>query len=105
MDLRGWRRWKRVILPALFPSLLTGSITAFGGGWNALVVAEYFSYAGKVYKVQGIGALLQQGWAEQQDPALLILSVISLVLAVVLMNRLFWNPLYQIAAERFKIDT
>ena len=32
---------KRLILPAIFPSFVTGSITAFGGGWNTLIIAEY----------------------------------------------------------------
>jgi NitT/TauT family transport system permease protein len=40
LDVRGWQRWKRFFLPAVFPSYVTGAITASGGAWNASIVAE-----------------------------------------------------------------
>ena len=40
------RHLAQVIVPALLPSLITGSITAWGGGWNALILSEYFVYSG-----------------------------------------------------------
>jgi ABC-type nitrate/sulfonate/bicarbonate transport system permease component len=44
--LGGWRRWRTLYLPAIFPHLVTGLITAAGGAWNASIVAEYVHYGG-----------------------------------------------------------
>lgn len=104
MGLRGWRRWKRLMLPALFPSLITGSITAFGGGWNALIVSEYGVFDNKTYQVLGIGALLQEATFVTHDRTMVLLTILALIVTVVVINRVFWHPLYNLSAERFKID-
>ena len=36
-----WQRWTKLILPGIFPYLITGMVTASGGAWNASVIAEY----------------------------------------------------------------
>ncbi len=104
--LRGWTYWKRVLLPAIMPSLLTGSITAWGAGWNALIVAEYISYAGHVYRVSaGIGYLIAYATYTPGDQGrLLLLSVLALVLVVLVMNKLLWRPIIKRAATRFRIE-
>ena len=104
--LRGWTYWKRVLLPAIMPSLLTGSITAWGAGWNALIVAEYISYAGHVYRVSaGIGYLIAYATYTPGDQGrLLLLSVLALVLVVLAMNKLLWRPIIKRAATRFRIE-
>ena len=56
--LSRFARWRKLILPAVMPSLITGSITAWGGGWNALILSEYFVYKNQTYQVIGIGSLL-----------------------------------------------
>ena len=104
--LRGWAYWKRVLLPAIMPSLLTGSITAWGAGWNALIVAEYISYAGVVYRVSaGIGYLIAYATYTPGDQGrLLLLSVLALVLVVLAMNKLLWRPIIRRASVRFRIE-
>ncbi len=104
--LRGWTYWKRVLLPAMTPSLLTGSITAWGAGWNALIVAEYISYAGHVYQVSaGIGYLIAFATYTPGDQGrLLLLSVLALVVVVLAMNKLLWRPIIKRASERFRIE-
>ena len=104
--LRGWTYWKRVLLPAMTPSLLTGSITAWGAGWNALIVAEYISYAGHVYQVgAGIGYLIAYATYTPGDHGrLLLLSVLALVLVVLAMNKLLWRPIIRRASDRFRIE-
>lgn len=104
MGIFGWMRWKRLMIPALFPSLITGSITAFGGGWNALIVSEYGVFQGKTYEVQGIGAILQKATFVKPDSVMVLLSVLALVSTVVIINRIFWRPLYELAAEQYKIE-
>ena len=42
--VKGWRWWRNVILPGIFPYYVTGAITAAGGSWNASIVAEAASW-------------------------------------------------------------
>jgi len=103
--LRGWTYWKRVLLPAVVPSLLTGSITAWGAGWNALIVAEYISYGGTTYEVLGIGDLIASAtYSASPQPELLYLSILALILVVLAMNKLLWRPLIRRASKRFRYE-
>jgi len=104
--LRGGVYWKRVLLPAITPALLTGSITAWGAGWNALIVAEYISYAGTVYHVgAGIGYLIAFATYSGTDQGrLLLLSVLALIVVVLAMNKLLWRPIIKRASQRFRIE-
>jgi NitT/TauT family transport system permease protein len=96
--------WRKVIVPALTPSLITGSITAWGGGWNALILSEYFIYRGHHYEVLGLGALLDRATYESGNGTLILLSLLSMVLIVMGINRLVWRPFYEYATERFRVD-
>ncbi len=102
----GWLKWKRVLLPAIFPSLVTGSITAWGAGWNALIVSEYIRYQGRLYGALGLGFLLDKGTftTDPSGPGLIFLSVITMTVAVIALNHALWKPLYRIAASRFRIE-
>jgi NitT/TauT family transport system permease protein len=104
LGLRGWKQFRTLILPAMLPSLITGSITGWGGGWNALIVSEYLPFAGRTYKVLGIGALLVEASEPPGSQAMMVLSLVAMVLLIVLMNRFFWRRLYTRAADRFKIE-
>jgi len=103
LGLKGWARWRTLILPALFPYIVTGGITASGGAWNASIVAEYIEFGGKTLFTTGIGALIAQATVKG-DFSLLLASTLSMVLAVVLINRLFWRRLYQIAEEKYRLE-
>ncbi len=96
--------WKKVLLPAVFPSLVTGSVTAWGGGWNALIISEYLVYRNQRFEVLGIGMLLDRATYVSGSSVMILLSLASMVLVVVGINRLIWRPLYVMAAERFKIE-
>src|SRR6266446_10364759 len=50
-------RWRTLILPALFPYIITGANTASGGAWNASIVAEYVEFGGRTHATIGAGAL------------------------------------------------
>ncbi len=103
LRLGNWQRWKTLILPALFPYLITGAITASGGAWNASIVAEYVSFAGKSYHILGIGSLIA-GATGAGDYSLLLASTLSMILAVVLINRVLWRPLYRLAEESYRME-
>ena len=97
-----WLRWRRLVLPALFPSLLTGWITAMGGAWNASIVAEYMKYRGKTLTTVGLGALISQA-TDQGNFDLLAAAVGVMALVVVGFNRLVWHPLSRQAQTRFSL--
>lgn len=101
--LRGVRVWTTLILPAIYPSLITGLITAAGGAWNASIVAEYISFHNHVYTTFGIGAVIAESSQRGAFP-LLLLSTFFLAATVVLINRLLWRPLYNKAANRYSLS-
>ena len=101
--LRGWRRWRSLILPAIFPFLVTGMITATGGAWNASIVSEYVTFAGHTYTTVGLGATIASS-AAGGAYAVLLASTITMAAVVVTVNRLFWRRLYRIAEQRYHLD-
>jgi NitT/TauT family transport system permease protein len=103
LRLGRWERWRTLVLPALFPSVITGAITASGGAWNASIVAEYVEFGGRTLTATGIGALISQG-ATSGDNPLLLAATLSMVAAVVTINRGIWRRLYGIAAERYRME-
>ncbi len=103
MGLRGWQRWRTLILPALFPYLITGAITASGGAWNASIVAEYVTFSGKVQQTTGIGAVISHA-TDQGNYPMLLAGTLVMVVVVVLINRLVWRPLYRQAEEIYRME-
>ena len=103
MQLSTWQRWKTLILPALFPYLITGAITASGGAWNASIVAEYVTFSSQTYSTTGIGALIAQATADG-NYAMLLASTLSMIITVVILNRLVWRPLYRTAEETYRME-
>lgn len=103
MQLSGWQRWRTLTLPAIFPYLITGAITACGGAWNASIVAEYQSFGGQVLWVTGIGSMIARATAAGDYP-LLLAATLSMVLTVVFINRLLWRRLYLLAEEKYRME-
>ena len=96
-------RWRTLILPALFPYIITGAITASGGAWNASIVAEYVEFGGRTHSIIGAGSLIARA-TSTSEYALLLAATLALVLAVVLINRIFWRRLYRLAEERYRME-
>ncbi len=101
--IRGWERWRTLILPGIFPFLVTGMITASGGAWNASIVAEYFHFKGQTYSTVGVGAMISAA-TDAKNFDLLLASTIALAAVVVTTNRLVWRRLYRLAETRFKLE-
>jgi len=97
-------RWRKLLLPGIFPYLITGLITASGGAWNASIVAEYFHFRGRTYSVVGLGAVISQA-TDSGDFRLLLAATLSLAAMVVAINRLVWRRLYNLASTRFKLES
>ncbi|MCM0604940.1 MAG: ABC transporter permease subunit [Xanthomonadaceae bacterium] len=104
MGLTKLQTWKRLVLPASRPALITGAITAWGGGWNALVVSEYINFKSELLEVYGIGALINNAVYKSGDTRTITYCIFSLILWIVLINTLLWKPLYHGSLERYKFD-
>lgn len=98
------QRWRTVILPGIFPFLVTGLVTASGGAWNASIVAEYFHLNNQTLETTGLGAQISAATANGQFQVLL-LSTIVMALMVVTINRLVWRPMYRLAESRYKLGS
>ncbi len=94
--------WRRLILPAIFPSYVTGGITAAGGAWNASIVAEVVTYGSTTLVATGLGAYIAQATSAGDSPRILI-GVLVMSLYVVGLNRLFWRRLYALAQRRYSL--
>lgn len=103
LQLSRRERWRTLFLPALFPYLITGAITASGGAWNASIVAEYVVFSGETLQTTGLGATIAAATAAGNYP-LLLAATLSMVVAVVLINRLLWRRLYLLAEERYRME-
>jgi len=100
--IRGRRFVKEILIPASFPAILIGSIQAWGGGWNALIVSEYI---GPNANVPGLGSFLVQ--ATSRNPALatveIYASLLVMTATVLIINRLVWRRLLR-KADRYKFE-
>jgi NitT/TauT family transport system permease protein len=99
-----WQRWTRLILPGIFPYLITGMVTASGGAWNASVMAEYSHVKDRTLETIGLGAQIDAA-TDSGRFAMLLMATILISLMVVTMNRLVWRKLYRLAETRFKLES
>ncbi len=104
--LTPWQRFREILLPALFPSTLTGSILALAAGWNIVIVAEalhaYAPHAGQARDLFGIGSIIVTASTTGQN-TLLVSAMLLLVITIALVNLFIWQPLLA-RAERFKFE-
>lgn len=102
INVSGWLWWKKFILPGIFPYYITGIITAAGGAWNISIIAEAVSWGNTHLNATGIGAYITQ-MSNLNDYPRLALGIAVMSLYVLLINRLIWRPLYNLAEERFQV--
>lgn len=103
LNLSRWKRWQTLILPALFPYVITGAIAASGGAWNASIVAEHVEFAGKTLQTTGIGAIIAEATASGDYP-LLLAATLSMIFTVVGINRYVWRRMYRLAEEKYHME-
>jgi NitT/TauT family transport system permease protein len=97
-------RWRRLLLPGIFPYLITGLVTASGGAWNASIVAEYFHFRGQTVSTVGLGAIISQATDSGNFRTLLVATMVMACM-VVTINRLVFRRLYSLASSRFKMES
>lgn len=98
-----WQRWTTLILPGIFPYLVTGLVTASGGAWNASIFAEYYHIQNQTLQTLGLGAQISAATDAGRFPELLMATVL-MAMIVVTVNRLVWRRLYRLAESRYKLE-
>jgi NitT/TauT family transport system permease protein len=98
----GWLWWRKVALPAVLPFYVTGAITASGGSWNAAIVAELASWGHTQVRARGLGSYIAEATAAG-DFHRIVLGIGTMSLFVVIINRLFWRPLYYYAERKYRL--
>jgi len=98
-----WERWRQLVLPGIFPYLITGFVTASGGAWNASILAEYFHLNGRTFSTTGLGAVVSDAADKGNYPVLLVATML-MALIVLTINRLVWRRLYTLASTRFRLE-
>jgi NitT/TauT family transport system permease protein len=101
--IHGWKWWREVMLPAIFPYYVTGAITASGGAWNASVVSEAVNWGHTNLAATGLGAYIAQMTVAGNFPRL-ALGIAVMSMFVILTNRLIWRPLYAVAENRTRLS-
>jgi NitT/TauT family transport system permease protein len=100
------QRWKTVILPGIFPYLVTGLVTASGGAWNASILAEYYPLKDSTLKTLGLGAQISAA-TDSDAPGhfgVLLMATIIMATMVVTVNRLLWRKMYHLAETKYRLD-
>lgn len=98
---KGNLKFERVIVPAIFPSLVTGSILSFGAGWNVIIISEYINYGTIQIHLPGLGSLLAT--SAGNDIGVFLITLVMLVIIISIVNRLVWHKLL-IYSEKFKFE-
>ncbi|MEK5032182.1 ABC transporter permease subunit [Paenibacillus sp. FSL R7-0302] len=103
LKLTRWQTWKKLILPAVFPFLVTGCITASGGAWNASIVSEIVSWKDQDLQAAGLGTYIAEATTNGNWPQI-IWGIFVMCLLVVIVNRLVWRKLYALAENKYHLD-
>ena len=98
-----YERWRKFLLPGIFPFLITGFVTASGGAWNATIIAEYFHFKGRTFSTTGLGAVISHA-TDTGNFRVLLAATMVMAAIVVVINRLVWRQLYVLASTRFKLE-
>ncbi len=103
-QIKGWLWWKKVILPGIFPYVITGAVTAAGGAWNASIIAEVAQWGNIKVEATGLGAYIANNFSVTGNFYKVALGTIMMCIYVLLINWLVWQPLYDKAEERFRLN-
>ncbi len=100
--VKGWLWWRKVALPGVLPFYVTGAITASGGSWNAAIVAEIATWGHTTIRAHGLGAYIAEA-TTAGDFHRIVLGIGTMSLFVVVINRVFWRPLYYHAERKYRL--
>ena len=102
LNVRGWLWWRKLILPAIFPYLITGMVTAAGGAWNMSIIAEAVQWGDHQIFATGLGAYITKATSIGNFPRIVI-GIVMMSVYVLIINRLIWQPLYRLAEKKYQL--
>lgn len=102
MGLRGWKLWRKLIIPGIFSAWVTGGVTANGGAWNASIISEIVAWGQTTLVATGLGSYIAKA-TEVGDWPRITLGIGMMSLFVVGLNRLVWRRLYQLAETKYHL--
>ena len=104
--MRGGFFLRRVLLPAVVPYLVTGSLLAWAEGWNIIIVAEvlraYVPAGSSVGDLFGIGSVLVNASSMGQSGTFAA-AILTLVGAIAILNFGVWQKLLHYA-EKYRFE-
>jgi NitT/TauT family transport system permease protein len=100
LGVRGLDRWRRLVLPGVFPAYVTGAITAAGGAWNATIVAEIVYYNHHTLTASGLGSFIAQNTGRLPE---LFAGLLVMSFYVTGLNALVWRRLYKLAETKYAL--
>jgi NitT/TauT family transport system permease protein len=100
LGVHGLDRWRRLVLPSIFPAYVTGAITAAGGAWNATIVAEIVTYNHHTYTARGLGSFIAENTGHLPE---LFAGLLVMAIYVTGLNALVWRRLYRLAETKFAL--
>ena len=104
--IKGFSYFRKVLLPAIVPQIVTGSILAFGQGWNIIIVAEvlhvYLPASTSAHDLFGIGNILVAASGSGQTNVF-IMAIVVMVLVIAFLNFFIWQKLLHYA-QRFRFE-
>ena len=104
--IKGFKYFRQITLPSIFPEILTGSILALAQGWNLIIVAEvlhtYVPAGSNSQDLLGIGSILVNASATGQTN-LFIACISVMIIVIALFNYFIWQNLIHYA-EKFKFE-
>ncbi|HSW69963.1 MAG TPA: ABC transporter permease subunit [Gammaproteobacteria bacterium] len=103
LGAKGWLRWRRLILPGIFPYYMTGAITAVGGAWNVSISAEVITWGQTKLAATGLGAYISES-TSLGDFLHMAMGIGVMCILVLFFNRILWRPLYALAEKRYQLD-
>jgi len=105
-NIRGFKYFRRVLLPATFPYIVTGSLLAWAQGWNIIIVAEvihtYIPNGAESQDLPGIGSVLVHAATHADQPvfAAALIIVIGVIAAI---NLFVWQTLLR-KTEKYRFE-
>ena len=108
---KGFKRVTHLVIPAILPAIVTGSILSWGTGWNTIIFAEYMPYemvqfGGQPLMLPGLGSYLDKtGYLPppKGNPIRLLFLLGVIAAIVLLMEGLVWRRLLR-KFEKYHVE-
>ncbi|ABL77423.1 ABC transporter permease subunit [Thermofilum pendens] len=98
--VKGWHFFRSIFFPSVFPSLLTGALSSWGGAWNATIAAEYVTLGQRTIDLGGVGALLNR-YTVEGEAGKTALAALFLSLVIVAVDKAVWARLFSRLSGKF----